>query len=67
MNPDNAVRSAQLMWVDGSSIYEVMGLDMEWMLKENHMIDKCEGKDSTSFDPSSITQDLMSRVMWLGL
>ncbi len=37
---------------------------MAW--KENHMVDKCMRTDSSCCDPSHITLDLRSQVIWLG-
>ncbi len=37
-----------------------------WVLRENHMVDRCVRKDSSSCDPSHITRDCRWRVMRLG-
>ncbi len=38
----------------------------QWVLRENHMVDRCVRKDSSSCDPSRITRDHRWRVMRLG-
>ncbi len=51
-------------WILNSAKLQVAIMRQELLLRENHMLDRCMRKDSSSCDPSRITRD--RRVIRLG-